>query len=187
MAINLLPQLRAEDLKRLRRKKTFELLSIGVLVITLIVVVGVFAFWAVLGNEAAAVSNKIEETESAVNTFSGVESLFRGLELKLNFLGQILPARLPYSQLLEDTEELLPEGVRISEFLLDETGQILLSGIAFSYVDLGNSLEAFSAARIIAGQPIKKVTVSSIVREKGGNYKFSLKLTLEKPTGLGED
>lgn len=182
MAINLLPQLKAGEIERLRRKKVFELLSVAALVITAIAVIAVFAFWAILGNEAAAVNNKIELTEVAVGKLIATESLFRGLKLKLSFLGQVLSARLPHSQTLEEIEKLLPEGVRISELLLDETGQVVLSAVAFSPADLGNTLGVFSEAETIAGRKIKKTAISSIVREKAGSYKFTLKLTLEEKT-----
>jgi Tfp pilus assembly protein PilN len=181
MVINLLPQLKAEEVEFLRRKKLLELLSVAALIVAAVVVIGVFAYWAILGNEAAAVNSKIEQTQAAVDELASVESLFRGLKLKLDFLDQILPARLSHSQTLEDIGRLLPEGVGFSEFLLEESGQTVISGRAISSAELGNFSEAISQTRFVGGQKIEKAVFSSIAREKTGFYKFTLKLNLKKP------
>lgn len=178
MAINLLPQLSAEELGFLKKKKFLELSSIVCLVVAIVLVLAVFGYLALLGNEMAVVNKKIAETEAKVNQLAGRESLLKGFKLKIEFLARVLGKRPKFHLILADLYTLLPTGVSFSEVTL-EKGEVSVSGVAVSSFELGDFVSRFTDTRTLAEREIEKVTLTSAVKDKTGVYRFSIKIILK--------
>lgn len=178
MVINLLPQLSAEELKFLKKRKFLELSSIVLLVLAIVLVLAVFGYSALLNNEALLVNRKIVETEAKVNQLADRESLLRGLKLKMEFLTQILGKRPEFHSVLAELYSLLPPGVSFSEVTLEKK-EITVSGVAVSSFELGDFIGHFNDLQSLAEKEVEKVTLASAVKDKTGVYRFSLKIALK--------
>lgn len=178
MVIDLLPQLSAEETKFLQKKKLLELSGIACLAGAIVFVLAVFGYLAILGNEAAVVNKKIAEAEVKVNRLADRESLLRGFKLKIEFLTKVLEKRPEFHLVLADLYELLSAGVSFSEINLAEK-EITVSGVALSSFELGDFIDRFKDIRIIAEKEVKKVTLTSAVKDKTGFYRFSIKIILD--------
>jgi len=179
MVINLLPQLSAEELKFLKKRKFLELSSIVLLVTAIVLVLCAFGYLALLSNEALLVDRKIAEAEAKVNQLAGRESLLRGFKLKMEFLTQILGKRPQFPSVLEKLYSLLPPGVSFSEVTL-ETKEITISGVAVSSFELGDFIGRFNDLKSLSEKEVEKVTLTSAVKDKTGVYRFSIKITLKE-------
>lgn len=177
MRINLLPQLSADEQKVLKKKRLLELVSVVSLVGAILLVLVVFGYWAVLNNEIGLVRQKIAQAEAEVNQLADRESLLRGYKQKIEFLATVVGKRPPFYSSLSEFYNLLPAGVSFSEVTLQEE-QIVVSGVAVSSLELGDFIDRLRETPTLAGKEIAKVTLTSLVKEKDGYYKFSLKLTL---------
>lgn len=177
MRINLLPQLSVEERKVLRKKRLLELVSVVGLTVAILLVLAVFGYWAVLNNEIGLVQQKIAQAETKVNQLADRESLLRGYKQKIEFLTTVIDKRPPLYSFLFEFYRLLPAGVSFSEVTLQEE-QIVVSGVAVSSLELGEFIDRLKGTPTLAGKEIAKVALTSLVKEKGGYYKFSLKLTL---------
>lgn len=181
MAINLLPEIKAEEERHLATKRFLELVSFGALALTTAVVVATFFYWAILGNELTLLNRKITETATQVNELSDVESLLRGLKLKLTSLGKILATEPAHASILEDVARLAGPAITLTDVVLKEGGEVILAGKTSAPAELGRLVSFFAQEEVfLGGRKIKKATLAQASKDPAGFYKFSLKLNLEK-------
>lgn len=177
MKINLLPQLSTEELRTLKKKQSLELVGVVSLVGGILLVLSVFGYWAILTNEMSLVGQKIAQAEVEVNKLTDRESLLRGYKQKVEFLTTVIGKRPPFHSFLLELYSLLPAGVSFSKVVFREE-QIIASGVAASSLNLGDFIDRLKETPNLAQGKITKVTLTSLVKEKGGHYKFSLQVDL---------
>jgi len=176
--INLLPEEEREKAQTEALRKKLNIYSAVVLIITLVALVGTFSFWGVQKRNEQSLRDKIKDKERQVTEYSQVESLHRVLKDKAQGLVAIFSKQDDFGRLLDQFSQLIPSGVSLDDFSVNEIGKLTASGKAASSFEFSNFLLTLTDEGK-GGQLFSSVSVDSLARNEKGEYQFSMSGSLK--------
>lgn len=176
--INFLAEKQVEIRARLKRFMLIQILSFSVLAIYALGVMGVFLVYFWLNKENKKIQSQVIVQEVRVQENAGTEMKQVFLKDKLSSLLPIFEIRHKHQQLADSIFTLLPIGISIKGFTIDEAGDINFSGKAANFVSLGSFLARLQNKNITPDVLIDFAEVEKITIEPEGDYGFSVILRL---------
>lgn len=171
--INLLPKEEREKTSKTQLRKKVNVFSIAILVLILIVLAGVFSYWAFLKTKENSISKKIRESENQIQSLSQTESLFRILRTKGQSIAQIFSKQKNYGETLGNFSTFVPTGVYLTDFSVTEDGKLKTSGVAANSQEFSNLILTL-IDKESGGKFYDQVAVDSLSGTREGGFKFTL-------------
>lgn len=181
--INLLPEItRAERLTQ-RKIRRIQLFSAGILAVFLGLLVGVFAYWALLTNELSTLNRTFSEHESQLETFLEREGLVRGVVHKLAGVKSLNPSLKKPSPLLDSLTLLTLGKIGVSEVSIENDRLIRFGGQADSDQEMANFLAETEKLSTFGESQIKEITLESLMRDPLAGYRYRITIRLQSKPG----
>ncbi len=183
ISINLLPkELRVSREQEVRKSK-FNKLSVGFLILTIILTVGVLLLKTTQVFNTRSINREIKDTQQKIGNYKTEEGLLYMLQDRLDTIqstnskasGPVLAFNL--------TEKLLVPGITINSFNVDKSNNIQLTGQADSL----DSLQKFFNNLVDSSQNegrIMNVKINSLGRGLSSNVIFDLTLFQNTPSDV---
>ncbi len=153
----------------------FMVIATGMLVISIVLGIGVFAYSHFLKSESASKAEELQAAQAGVSEET-VEGFIR-LRNRLTSSQTILNDHVMLSQFFDSLEEITLEGVRFSsltvDVLEDRTAEIELTGTARNFNALAGQSAAFAAEK-----RIRQAIFSDITANDRGAVTFSVTAVL---------
>lgn len=189
--INLLPQQKDENLRQTHQRKLINRISAAVLIVTILIVVGLFAVQFVLAQQITAVDNKIAGQTQRIEAKSTEEGIQRSLIDRLHALDGFLDSQSRHSQFLNRFEKTIPDSLRLKEMIMDEDGAVSITGAVANYSDLSGF---YNKLRLSGAEPDQEVgtdfidpLLTSVSRSEGsGTIEFGMTFDLGPSVLSGE-
>jgi Tfp pilus assembly protein PilN len=176
--INLLPQREYEFQKREQVQRWLYLASVVVLILELSAVIGVFGFLGIRSLEIEGLNKQIEDTKTAIQNLSSVESLQMTLKQKASKIASITQNQRRFDKALEKVTEVMPNGVRLSGIDISDHNELSTSGEAQNSAELSSFLLNLIDEEK-GGKYFDEVNVNSLSRVAGGLYDFGLNMKVK--------
>lgn len=179
--INLLPAKDAaqERFETLNRKLIFA--SAVILVATIVSIAAIFGYWGLILRQKNQVANDINTATAIIKTYEESEFLQRTLKTNLSRLNEIFVSQTDFEQILGQIQEVVIEGVALSDLAIAKDGKIVLTGEARTSTDLSAFLRGLVDSGK-GGKYFSNVNVSTLSSDKSSTYKFSLTMTMVEKT-----
>lgn len=152
--------------------------SLVLLIFYLFVSLAVFSFWLYFGQESQRVNREMTLKKEEIASLKKIESLQILLKQRLSSLKAISEeTSFDYKGLLVYLAQLSSAEVVFKNVAVSQKGEIVLSGEAVNGRVLADFLDQISGEK---GRDLfARVILSSISRQKGGNYSFDLNFYLK--------
>lgn len=177
--INLLPEEEREKTAKERLKKRLNLTSVAVLIVTLLLLAGVFSYWGFLKRKETTVTDKIRDQESQLQSLTQVESFFRVFKAKSQAISQVFRTQKDFGETLSNFSQFVPNGVYLTDFLVGEDGNVKTSGVAANSQEFSNFILTL-IDKEGGGKFYSQISVDSLSGAQEGGLKFGLSLSLKK-------
>lgn len=171
---------REEELAKAKARRPIKAGSIVFLIFYCLVIAATFSFWLILSQSSGQVKQEISLKKQRISSLKKTESLQALLKQRLSLLTKIVfEKKSNYSEILLYFEENSSEGLVLDNFKLTDKGGVDISGAASNAVVLSDFLK-----NLINEQSeevyFSEITLSSLSRSEGGDYKFSLMLKADE-------
>lgn len=155
--INLIPKEERVQQTKTKVVKFSTILSIIILVI--VGGVGGFFYYRAytVRQELKQKEDNIADLRAQINQLVDIEINARNLFKKTNTLREIFDSRLYYSNMLEELEKSIPEGISVISFGINKDNQVSISGEAQTY----NDVQDFSN-RLLESPLFTEVSLNSV-------------------------
>jgi hypothetical protein len=174
--------LKAYEKKIEKEKNIIRLLSRGLILITLIYCIfsiGVFAYWQNLNQTLKDINNKINSKKTKIKQYQKRESLYFLLKDQLSFLYRITSGKeVNYSQIILSILQSAEDKVKISDIKISSNGETKISALAPTASSLASFLGEIGINKGMEG--FYKITLSSLSKQRGGDYNFSMTFSYDK-------
>lgn len=177
--INLLPEEEREKTAKDRLRKRLNFTSVTVLLVTLLLLFGVFSYWGFLKRREAAVTEKIRDQEGQLQSLAQVESFFRVFKAKSQAISQIFKAQKDFGKTLSNFSQFVPNGVYLTDFSVGEDSNIKTSGVAANSQEFSNLILTL-VDKDGGGKFYSQISVDSLSGAQEGGLKFGLSLSLKQ-------
>ena len=189
ISINLMPELGKEEFKKKKFVRTVNLATIGILIVTLVAVGGVFAFKAAAKSTYDKTSQELEEQKSIIKQNEDVEIKINEVRQRTSQLRQIFDGRKDFVALISNLELITPREVIFSDLTVSPVGGIILAGTCPDYEQLLGYVRVLSGdwdklepAQVTEKEDLfSKVSLVSAARDEATNdIRFSIDMTALK-------
>jgi len=168
--------LKAYEKKNEQGKNIIRFLSGGlilIIVVYCIFLIGVFVYWQVLNKNLKEINNKVELKKTQIKQSQKKESLYFVLKEQLSSLSKLISeAEVNHSQILFPLFQIAENKVKLSEIKISSEGESMISVVAPNAFSLATFLEEITKSKDL--ERFSKITLSSLSRQKEGNYIFSM-------------
>jgi len=159
--------------------RIFRISALLIFTFYCLLVVGVLSFWIFLKKEHEKINFQIKDKKSQVEQLKKIESLQVLLKQRLASLATIrLVKGGDFPVLFSFFSRLNSEEVSFTDIRFSSKREIGVKGVASSAFTLAKFLEKLVSSADAA--MFSKIVLTSLARQKEGNYNFSLSLTYEK-------
>lgn len=174
--INLLPESHRHFEKRLQFKKRLEIGSIIVLVLTIVIIIGVFVFWSRQTKQLADLKASIKTQEERINNYKDLEGKISILKSKVTAINTIVSSDSQFRQTIDTMGVLVAEsGVSLQTLSLSEDGRLVIAAKANNSDELSSFINLLSDP----SKQFESTTLSSLSAEGDGSYKFNISLKVK--------
>jgi Tfp pilus assembly protein PilN len=185
--INLLPDQTGEDKQKLHQQQLTTKVSVIALILTIVVVAGLFGtnFW--LNNQIGNTNDQIDVQANRIQQKKTDEAIIRSLDGKLTTLSTFLVSQKHYSTFLNQFVKTMPESVRLTDLSVTEANAVTITGATTSYADLAGFYDKLRQAGSDADQPyFANPVLTAISRDaETGSITFSMAFSLTLPDTAG--
>jgi Tfp pilus assembly protein PilN len=134
--INLLPEQSGEDKQKLQQRKMLTQVSVGVLVLTIVAVAGLFAGKLFLQVRSGNLDKDIAAQDQRIKAKHNEEGVYRTLDAKLTSLSSFLAGQKHFSTFFENFSQTVPDSMSLTDVTIDENGLATITGKVSTYADL---------------------------------------------------
>jgi Tfp pilus assembly protein PilN len=140
----------------------------------IVVLTGIFSYQLVLKKQAVALENSFNKSLQEVKDLSDVETKQIYLKNKLGSLQQILADQRQNQQITEAVFNLVPEGIGISGFAIDQEGGVSFSASSRSFKVLKDFLTSLETTTNVGDLAFSQINVKRV----GFNFEQGYSLNL---------
>lgn len=174
--INFFREYRVEIKKREKKRFVIQVSSIVILSIYFVVVLVIISSLLYLKNQEKKLIGDTKNTESAIESLRPIETKQIYLAEKIKSLEQIFSERKEHQKIAKSFFALLPLGISVKGFSIDETGQIQFRLEAEKFSDLKQFFSNLYSSEEYVEIPVKSADVGAFsYREKTG-YSLDMKI-----------
>ncbi len=173
--INLLPEEErsAESFENIRKKLLVG--SIGTLIITGILTLGVLFYFTSLSSQKDKLIKRVESSGSKIESLKAQEELIVVTKEKAVDASKILTARINMADFFDKFSKLLPQNLYFSDMRI-VGGKLTASGRAKTSGDMASFIAALVSSR--GTQLVNNITVDSLSSDDAGAYAFVINMQL---------
>lgn len=172
-----------EKVSGLKQKATqlfiIQIISFSLLIIYGLGVVAVFAYFFILEKENGVLIERINQQKTAIQSFQSVETKAVYLKNKLKSLDEVLTSQRANQKITDAVFNLLPEGITISGFAIDQDGGVSFSAQSQSLKDLKNFLANLELSKKVNEMMVKKIKIGGVNFDYEKGYSFNIYLLFE--------
>ncbi|PIS09675.1 hypothetical protein COT75_00565 [Candidatus Beckwithbacteria bacterium CG10_big_fil_rev_8_21_14_0_10_34_10] len=159
--------------KKEKRLLIIRIWSFGALGIYGLLVLSLFSYNLLMKRQSKVLGEKIIKEKAAIEELKSIETKQVYLSHKTQSLAQILSSKRQNQEIVETFISLLPEGISVSNFNIDEQGRISFSGHCQSFYTLKHFLAVLSDEVEDLPLAIKESNINNINYGFGDGYSFS--------------
>lgn len=176
--INLLPQISTEQQRRQEKLNQVNLASSLVLVIFILLVMGVFIYWAFIANEIRALNRAFTDYEEQLAGKVEVEGLFSGAVYKVGQVKQLKARLYAPHQLFDDVQSLVQGRMELEDLSIEQDKKIKVSGSTASEASLKDFIDQIENLSSLGDFPVRQVSLNSLSKSEDSTYKIIFTLEL---------
>lgn len=152
--------------------------SFSLLIVYGLAILGLFIYLFILKQESKVLQERRSQAKKQIENYQPIETKQVYLKDKIKSLAEILGAQKQHQKITEAVFVLLPEGITISGFMIDEEGGVSFAAKSEGFKRLKDFLTNLESTPKIGELTIEKVTVSGVSfdYEKGYSFRISLML-----------
>lgn len=177
--VNFLASKQAEYRQRARRLFAIQASALGLLVVYVVALGGLFAYSFYLSRQRVGLENQVKNLMAEVEQLSPVEAKYVFVKTKAEALGPVLNSQRKNQELVEAIFTLIPEGVSINGLEVSETGDISFSGEAKTFTALERFLANLERVQLTPNVRVSFAQIGGVSLQNNGGYSFSIVLNLE--------
>lgn len=176
MAINLLPPKIKQEKKIKKIISLVSLFLIGIFIILLITIGGIFAADAYSKNDIGKIDQKIADQNSLLLRYKDTENTIKNINAKLQSIAAADPERTLWSNVLIEISNDTPTMIQIRTLTLNKTGnKIDISGYAETRSDIAKFKEKLENSKYFQNATF----TSSVHNEEQGNFSYNISCELK--------
>lgn len=178
MDLNLLPSSAKFQAKKIQLRKRIGELSVGLLIIWVLSIMMVFAWWYIgkmaLEKEADANSRVSKEFAALAQEIV----VGQDLKTKAKLVGEVLDKRFEYSRAFEQVSGMFPEEIILKDFDLEDKTNIGLTGISYSSEGMDKLELLIEEINRGENEDFSKASIEKVVLN-GSYWEFTIKVELK--------
>lgn len=178
--INFFREYRSKIKKREKKRFIIQVSSMVVLSIYFVVVLGIILSLLYLRNQEKKLNEDTKRAESEIESLSPVETKQVYLSEKIKSLEQIFSKRKEHQKIAKSFLSLLPSGISVDGFSIDETGQIQFRLNTEKFSDLKQLFSNIYSSEEYSEIPIKSADINSFVYRIKSGYSLDMKISFLK-------
>jgi len=177
--INLLKE-KVAILRKEARKAFF--LQVGLLVILIgycLTVVVLFSYYFILKRQSSSLEEEIRVNTNKVEEFQTVETQQVYLKNKIESLSDVFADQKHHQKITEAVFTLLPEGISVSGFNIDDKGGVSFQGESDTFSRLRAFLDNLKTTYKIGEMKVERIDIERIFFDYEKGYVFKVYLLFE--------
>lgn len=171
--INLIPRITEEEQREEELNKTISLISVLTLLVTLMLIVGSFAYHFYLKSDYELIARQSRDFESELNKERVKESLLKGIESKLNRLQELYQSFPQLSRIFQDLQSLSKDNLTFTTSRIEKDGSVEFSVATTSL----NTLHSFIKELKVQAETLKlsDIQITDLSSSTNSGYKTSIR------------
>ncbi|OGD62571.1 hypothetical protein A2160_06020 [Candidatus Beckwithbacteria bacterium RBG_13_42_9] len=176
--LNFLAKRQTEYQKQAKRLLLIQGSAFVILGLYILLIGGTFAYSLYLENQKKDLEKQIQNISSQIQKQSTTEAKYTFVKTKLNALVPILASQRKNQQLVEAVFALLPPGVSVRGFSVNEDGKINFSGEVSDFLTFKRLLINLNRANVTPEVQLNLAKIESLNLGASGGYGFGIILEL---------
>jgi archaellum component FlaF (FlaF/FlaG flagellin family) len=177
--INLLPDVALKEEKQSKVQKLLTISSMAILIVGGVVVLGVYTIFLTTKADYDKVQRENETLKHNILTYAETEIIQRGISSKVTASSTIIKTAKDYKTVVENIQNLVPDGIVISDIQIDKTDKIALNAKANTSVSF-NEYVVNLLDPLKGGKKFANITIGSVSGSKDGALQFNIVMNLLK-------
>ncbi|MDQ3239149.1 MAG: hypothetical protein M3P33_01360, partial [bacterium] len=128
--INLLPDVALKEEKQAKLQKLLTISSMAILLVGLLAVLAIYTIYFTTKKDVDKIKASNTTLEENLNTYATTEILYRGITVKQTAAIGILKLAKDYKTIVEEIQNLIPDGIVVSDIQIDKSDKITLNAKA---------------------------------------------------------
>jgi cell division protein FtsL len=180
--INLLPDQTGEDKQQVHQRQLITRVSVVVLVITIVIVAGLFATNLWFQSQLDGINQNIATQTKRIDDKRDAEGIYRSLDDKLTALSTFFVSQKHYSTFLNQFAKTMPASLKLTDMSVTADNKTIISGQVPTYADLAGFYDKLRTAAP-AGKGTAAYFTSPLLTtisrdDQSGTIGFSMTFTL---------
>ncbi len=145
----------------------------------ILVLVVSFSYQLILKKQADDLERKFQAAKQEVESLSGIETKQVYLKNKLTSLQDILASQKENQQITEAVFNLIPEGIAINGFIIDEKGGVSFSASSKSFRAVKDFLDGMESTSQIGDLVFSQIKIKNINYDAEKGYSLGIYLSFK--------
>jgi len=176
--INFLAKKQAEYQRRAKRLLVIQGAAFAILGVYILLIGGVFAYSLYLTNQKKQLEGEIQQVSSQIQKQSAMEAKYVFIKTKLKALVPVLASQRKNQDLMAAVLTLLPPGVSVKNFTVNEDGKISFSAEVADFQTFNRLLTNLKKGEVTPKVRMQLAKIGSLNLSSDGNYGFNVILEL---------